>query len=209
MSVCPVSPRLLECRQIRLYRLSAISIYTTYIAAYIGQNICLTNDWQRFFLFSLSVAATNYVQLKNNLPEKFTNCNCSQQGEGRVRAMGAWQLANRLNASTRSTLAIMVLLIIPIIKIVSSRDCRYALPATRYPLPDSLYPLPASPCPLCLFKRFGRVLKRASRTIMRDFYYKYAHTHTHTLTVCVCVCVRANLLIALKSALGIKNEYVN
>lgn len=64
-------------------------------------------------------------------------------------AMGAWQLANRLNASTRSTLAIMVLLIIPIIKIVSSRDCRYALPATRYPFRFTRYPLRLAGC-VCL-----------------------------------------------------------
>lgn len=86
--------------------------------------------------------ATNYEELKNNLPKNSpiaAAVSACELGVG-VDKGRRGALANRLNARhvARRCGAIMVLLIIPIIKIVSSRDCRYTLPVTRCPLPVSL-----------------------------------------------------------------------
>lgn len=163
--------------------------------------------------------ATNYEELKNNLPKNSPIAAAVSAGVHEVGNGGAWQLANRLNARhvARRCGAIMVLLIIPIIKIVSSRDCRYTLPDARYPFRFNSYPLARFPLPvtrLAIWARFKtreeRVLRKFS-AIMRDFYYKHTYKYMRVCVhcLCVCVCVRANLLIALKSSLGIKNEYVN
>lgn len=84
--------------------------------------------------------ATNYEELKNNLPKNSPIAAAVSACVGVCgKGEGAWQLVNRLNARhvARRCGAIMVLLIIPIIKIVSSRDC----PVTRCPLPATRFAL--------------------------------------------------------------------